>query len=460
MTGRPVSNGTGLQVLLAASAPSTSRGGTSELHRDDDWWMKKPIKEMSISEMEEALQRYEHARRSDERPTRASAAPQTARTLMEDNQRMIDMKRQQKLEQKRQASNFVEKLLAGDREGTDSYKAQVQARKERQAELARYYKETIAIKMDERKNRRTMKIAEGDDITDFPFTNGEHIDENRKLKAAEQREEMRNFLKAQREANPPRRDRLIQDTTEDHTVHYPPIANFGKGRVRAKPPIPESPRAADAAADLASTEVTPFIVGQHPRFLCRPEQHLSRRNQDAHLRAAIEEKATQKKNELDMLKNQLEREAQTREEGLSVEDLKYFDKLRQKAAEQKQNQAFVVRQIEERKQKDLDELKERRSSPCGYYGPQEKAVGSVERVVETHNDLISQMEVNEMRKIDDRNRRLRQERRLADNALAQMSQDREMNAAKQQRHRQVLTTTWNSQLRIRQAFSEVEAIGA
>merc|ERR1712054_86231 len=127
--------------------------------------------------------------------------------------------------------------------------------------------------------------------------------------------------------------------------------------------------------------------------------------------------------------------------GLMINDALRHDNAVNKAQERQKNAIFVKKQIDERSSRAKSEMKEQRKECAGYWGPEEKELqGGL--VYEQHcNDLIKQMEVNQHRRLDSRHRRLQQERRLVDNSLAEMKQDREKDSRKQRLHKDVLTTT-------------------
>merc|ERR1719277_275649 len=113
--------------------------------------------------------------------------------------------------------------------------------------------------------------------------------------------------------------------------------------------------------------------------------------------------------------------------------------------DRRRNAEYLKEQIEERRKKEDSEIQDRRKEPAGYWGPEEKR-GKEQDAVRNHcNDLITQMEVNQYRRLDSRSRRIRQERRLVDNCVAEMTQDRERERQKHQLHKEVLVTTWKSQ---------------
>merc|ERR1719356_1530916 len=119
--------------------------------------------------------------------------------------------------------------------------------------------------------------------------------------------------------------------------------------------------------------------------------------------------------------------------------------------DRRRNAEYLKEQIEEKRHKEESEKNERRKEPVGYWGPEEKSRYGEDLLKKHCNDLITQMEVNQYRRLDSRSRRIRQERRLVDNCMAEMTLDRERDRQKHLQHKEVLVTTWKSQQRIKEA---------
>jgi len=138
-----------------------------------------------------------------------------------------------------------------------------------------------------------------------------------------------------------------------------------------------------------------------------------------------------------------------------VNDALRYDSSKSKNAERRRNAEYLQVQMQEKMKKDGEE-KSYFQSPCGYWGPEEKPVQMQELHRSLCSDLVKQMEVNQNRKLDSRGRRLKVERRLIDNCMAEISQDRDRDKAKAALHKEVLVTTWASQQKIKQAKNRVD----
>merc|ERR1712178_193441 len=250
------------------------------------------------------------------------------------------------------------------------------------------------------------------------------------------REEMRGFVKKQRDCKSAR-----GSATGDSNSNYRP----GSSAIAA----PE-----ESSRELQSSGM---LGDKQPRFLKRPSEHMSRRTQDDHVRKALEDKVQRTKDELEQLTRERQLEAQAWEEGMMVNDALRYDATQSKVLDRQKNAEFLKQQIEERKKKDEREKKERRSQIPGYWGPEDKECPDSFDHVKHTSQLIKQMEVNQHRRLDSRNRRIEQERRLVDNSLAEISQDRDAERLKLQLHREVLVTTWDSQRKIREVMNRIEA---
>jgi len=309
-----------------------------------------------------------------------------------------------------------------------------------QQELAQYYKAKIAEKDRARAGGYRAKLERGVEIQYFPFVEGEGISRGREAESQRQREEMRDLLRRQREERPPRADALLREASLEHSIAYP----LGPGAA-----APEEAEAAEAAPG-------PHL-SRHPRVLSRAHEHMSRRLHDAHVRRALEDKVRQTQAELETQSQQRQAEQQQWEEGMLVNDALRYDGHQQRALERRRHAQFLQSQMEERKLRQQQEAEAKRAEAPGYFGPEEKEVQGAELHREHCSDLIRQMEVDQQRRACSRSRRLRQERVLNDNCMAEMSQDRERERQKAVQHREVLTTTWKSQQRIRSASRKVEA---
>jgi len=435
-----------------------------------------PIKDMSLQEMERALTRFQ--RRPPEQ-IRGQGAPQTARALLEENKQLVLEKQQRKALERKNSREFVEKLLADDRMVNEADKAKEIGRRSAQQGLAQYYKAKIAEKEAEKANAYQTKLESGVTVHFFPFTEGENINMKQQEAKSKMRKEMRGFLEKQRKEHPPRADALLADTDQNYTHMYPemwqkpppgveaisgagPAVGSGypgssgdsaPGAGKASP----GRRSRSGPAGEVQADVAPHMA-RYPRFLSRAREHMSRRIHDAHVRKALEDKVQRTKDELEDLTRRRQTELNQWEEGLMVNDALRYDGARSKAVELKKNAQFLKGQVEEKHQQKERELYNRRAEPAGYWGPEEKSLPGNYIHRQHCNDLIKQMEVNQNRRLDSRSRRLRQEQRLVDNSVAEMTQDRQKDQMKLQQHKEILIATWDSQRKIREVMDRIDAL--
>jgi hypothetical protein len=448
--------------MAAQPSPRLASGGRNVVAADMAG-EKKSVKDMSIGEMENALERF-----SKRLPDKGNAnyAPQTARALLEENKQLIQEKRDRKALERQNSREFTETLLAKDRLTTDNDKARDIGRRHAQRELAQYYKSQIAKKENSKSSEYSRKVDSGVAIQYFPFVEGENINASRQVQAQREKEEMRVFLKKQLQDNPPRTDSLLEDVDNNYAHKYPAMPVHGRGNQTDRPS--SGPRSASCGPAMGISaigeremqvmqgdEVAPHMQ-RYPRFLSRAREHMSRRLHDAHVRKTLEDQVRATKSELEAQAAKRSTEAQQADDGMLVNDALRYDSSQAKAVERRRNAEHLMQQIEE-KQKIERDFKQARNEPAGYWGPEEKGVVQGSNLHKVHcSDLLKQMEVNQHRKLDSRSRRLRQERRLVDNCMAEMSQDRERDRQKAQQHKDVLVTTWKSQQKIKQALTHVE----
>merc|ERR1740138_913980 len=108
-------------------------------------------------------------------------------------------------------------------------------------------------------------------------------------------------------------------------------------------------------------------LARYPKFLCRAREHMSRRVQDSHVRKALEDKVERTKADLQELTRKKQVEAQEWEDGLMVNDALRYDGSRLKAAERQNNAACLQKQVDEKKQKQQQELEAKRAECAGYW---------------------------------------------------------------------------------------------
>eukprot|EP00929_Paragymnodinium_shiwhaense_P007986 TRINITY_DN111905_c0_g1_i1.p1 TRINITY_DN111905_c0_g1~~TRINITY_DN111905_c0_g1_i1.p1 ORF type:complete len:480 (+),score=152.95 TRINITY_DN111905_c0_g1_i1:53-1441(+) len=444
------------KAVMAMSAPASARGGASSSVLD------KSIRDMSLAEMEKALQKY-----SKKRPdqNQLNNAPQTARALLEENKRLIEEKKARKALERKNSREFTESLLANDRSNNETDKARDIGRRQAQKELAQYYKAQIAKKQASKESEYQRKLDAGGDVAFFPFVEGENITKTRVEQCKIEAEEMRAFLARQLYDNPPRIDPLLQDVDTNYTHKYPHMPPGGGTKKRAKSsdarhvvdPQELKGSAGIVPESLIGDEVAPHMQ-RYPRFLSRAREHMSRRLHDEHVRKALEEKVLETKRRLESEATKRAVEMKQADDGTLVNDALRYDSGKAKADERLRNAEYLKKQMNEKKGK-LQAEKQERERPGGYWGPDNKPSEDVAaQNKELCGDLITQMHVNQHRRLDSRCRRLRQERRLIDNCMAEMSQDRQRDRQKHQQHREVLVQTWESQQKIRKAMEKVELI--
>lgn len=264
---------------------------------------------------------------------------------------------------------------------------------------------------------------------------------------------MRGFLKDQREAKPPRVDRLMNGDPNYFNQYHGLPSSSGQQTEADSQKASKSAQARSPGSGMSNGMMP---NPKQPRFLTRPNEHMSRRIQDEHVRRALEDKVQRTKEELEKQTATRQKEAKLWEEGMLVNDALRYDFALSKSADRQKNSEFLKAQMQERDSKDRKEVEDWRANICGYWGPEEKELPDASQHITHCSDLIKQMEVNQHRRIDSRNRRLKQEKRLVDNSLAEICQDRDLEQQKLQLHREVLTTTWDSQRKIRQVMERIE----
>eukprot|EP00928_Gymnodinium_smaydae_P077353 TRINITY_DN6063_c0_g1_i2.p1 TRINITY_DN6063_c0_g1~~TRINITY_DN6063_c0_g1_i2.p1 ORF type:complete len:486 (-),score=112.64 TRINITY_DN6063_c0_g1_i2:122-1441(-) len=436
----PRLQGSGQRILEGAqssSAPATHRGEG-----------RGSFKNMSVEDMEKALERFSKRPAPGDKGGRG-IAPQSARNILEENKKLIQEKIQRKALEKQNSREFTEQLLANDRRVNETDKAKDIGKNTEKRNLAQYYKAKIAEKEQEKALEYSRKVQGGSEIQYFPFVEGEKIGKTREAQSARMREEMQSFLTQQRAAKPPRQDSMFPDA-ESNNFHKYPIAP-----VHGHAVIPGAP--GNHGVGEAGAEVAPHLQ-RHPRFLTRAREHMSRRLHDAHVRKALEDKVERTKEELEALARRRDVEMRQAEEGTRVFDCLRVDDAQDRAAQRRKHAVYLKKQIEEKAKRASTERSAKQAEPAGYWGPDEKPVQDNEVHRLLCNDLIKQMEVDQHRRLDSRCRRLRQERRLVDNCMAEMTQDREKDRQKAAQQREVLTKTWQSQQQIKKALQQVEAI--
>lgn len=152
-------------------------------------------------------------------------------------------------------------------------------------------------------------------------------------------------------------------------------------------------------------------------------------------------------------------EKRVHEDGLIINDALRYDNELLKTLERKQNADYVKQQIEERAARRNSEKFASKKEHPGYWGPEEKNVYTDAVKLQHRKELVAQMEVNQNRRLDSRDRKLRQERCIVENGVLEMMADRDRNAAKVERRRSALNRAWNNQVQIKLAQQAVDHIG-
>jgi len=372
--------------------------------------------------------------------------PQTARAILEENAQLVVQKKEARSLSRKKSWDFVNKLITDEQKVIQEEKAKDAGRRMAHRELAQYYKTRIAEKESEKATSYRSKVDAGTGTHFFPYIEGERIHEERKLQNAQMREEMRSFLSDQRDVKPPRIDRLMNgDPNYKH--QYTDLPSDGGS---ARLPLSGRP------GSNGGSDMSPGV--QHPRFLTRPNPHMSRRIQDEHVRRALEDKVRVTKEELERRMKVIQDQSNQFEEGLMVNDALRYDSTNAKSVDRKGCAEYLVKQIQEKKDRDHSDIQQRRKDVCGYFGPDEKGLPSAEMQTDHCATLIEQMEVNQRRKISSAIRRRDQEQRLVDNSLALIAQDRVLERQKLAQHKEVLVTTWDSQRKIRDVLNRLEAV--
>jgi hypothetical protein len=394
---------------------------------------------MSNLDMEKALQKFT-------KKIGKHGAPQSARTILEENKQLIQEKLERKAFEKKQSKDFNENIVAKGQVVSEMEQARGITRITAKRELAHYYKSKIAEKEAAKATEYSRKVEEGSDIQYFPYNEGENITKSREAQNSKMREEMRSFLSKQREEKPPRMDPLLADVDTNYSIMYPVEPTTGR--------VPHA-STQHGSQELDHDEVAPHMQ-RYPRFLTRAREHMSRRLHDAHVRKALEDKVRVTRVELEKRVAEKQEEQQREADGILVSDTVRLDANSRTAQDRKTNAEFLAAQMHERRNKNQQEVTDRRSELPGYWGPEEKPVQNQNANREVCVDLIKQMEVDQNRRLDSRGRRLRQERRLNDNCVAEMMQDRDRERHKNQQHREVLVKTWASQQKIKEAARRLD----
>lgn len=407
--------------------------------------------DLKVREMEALL-----SRRSKREVELAKNGPQTARAVLEENKILSERKKLAGRNDRAASLVMVESLLALEKESVEKDKAKQQGRREAHQQLAQQYKASIVQKEKEKGKRFEAKMGDRekeDAAPYFPFTEGETVQEYREHANAQLREEMREFISVQRQQKPPRADALMDSVKADYNVLYPlaPNARNVGGGAYLKETV--APPPADGPA------IVPYVCETHPRFLKRSREYMSRRTETTHVKKAMEDKIDRTKQQLEFLAEDRQAEKRMHEDGLIINDALRYDNELLKGLERKQNAEYIKQQIDERKVRRDSEKSALKGEGGGYWGPEEKNVYTDAVKMQHRRELVAQMEVNQNRKLDSRDRKLRQERCIVENGVLEMMADRDRNTAKVERRRSALNRAWNNQVLIKRAQQQVDHIG-
>mmetsp|Transcript_90025 Transcript_90025/g.179011 ORF Transcript_90025/g.179011 Transcript_90025/m.179011 type:complete len:432 (+) Transcript_90025:39-1334(+) len=412
-----------------------------------------PREDMSVADMEQALTQRP-MRRMQER-VRHVSAPQTARGLLEENKQLIQEKLERKGLEKKHSREYFDRMAQENRTIMDRDKAKTMSRRSEHQQLAQHYKSKMAEKERLKANEYNSKLQDGVQIQFFPFVEGDNINRNRETQNQQMREEMRSFLQTQRDKRPPRTDMLMVETSNENAIKYPEMPfqrSIGSSLPRRGDSSATQPDASTGPGDAVAPHMS-----RHPRFLSRARDHMSRQLHDNHIRKVLDDKVQATRAELEAQAQKNQDDLRDWHEGLLVHDALRYDNGRARAAENRRVQDVLRNQMkesEDRRKREHQDI----YGTVGYFGPEEKEVQPQDMHTELCSDLIQQMQVNQQRRSYDRDQKLRQEKRLIDNGIAEMAQDRHVQRHKAKQHKDVLTATWNSQQKIKSANKAVESI--
>lgn len=372
----------------------------------------------------------------------------TSRNLLEENQRLSNMKKETATMERKASRELIEQIFERDQLNLEHDRQKQLKRRETHQALAQKYKTAIVQQELDRAQEYAKKVEGGGNEVFFPFCEGETVEKHRESQNTMLKDEMRDFLKTQRGSQPPRDDMLMQSVSHQHSHGYVP-ANAKSA------PLPQ----ASTKGEQQANGVAPHIGGKHPIFLSRNREHMSRRISDDHVRKAMEDKVELCKSQLEQLALDRHREARGHEEGLMINDALRYDNALIKASERAKNAEFLRGQIKEREMRASVERKEQRKESAGYWGPEEKNLTPGDIHGDHCKHLIHQMEVDQHRRLDDKHRKLQQEKKIIENSMMEMAVDRNKACRKSAHQKATLVQTWNNQTKIREAMKVVENIG-
>lgn len=390
--------------------------------------------------MEQRLSRY--SKQPTRPPGLTSIGANTACNLLQENQRLSTMKKEIEQQERCASRELVEGIFERDRQNLAHDQMKQQKRRETHQALAQKYKSAIVQKELAMAQDYAKKLESGPHSEFFPFVEGETVEKHRESQNLSLREEMQDFLKSQRESQPPRNDSLMQSVSHQHSTTY------SLGNHSSKP-----------IQTLGGSGVAPHIAGRHPKFLQRPQDHRSRRINDEHVKATMTLAVDHTVQNLKKRASEKHSEVRDHENGMMINDALRYDNALMKQIEREKNAEFLKVQQLERKKRAEQERQEFTAAPAGYWGPEEKALqpGSLHTNNCTH--IIHQMEVDQNRRLYEQHARLQEERKINQNSMQEMAKDRMMAMQKREQHKAVLTQTWKNQEKINRAKIAVDSIG-
>lgn len=395
---------------------------------------------LQVEDVEQRLARY--SRKPKPNTQNASAGPYTARSLLEENQRLAALKSENKKLDRKASKELVDEMLNHDQQNEEYERKKQLKRRETHQALAQKYRAAIVKNELAQAEEYSKKQASGPGEVFFPFTEGETVERYRQAQNSMLRSDMQDYMREQSEKCPPRYDELMASVSHQHQHLYAASGSNATSKPHGQP------------------RVAPHIGGKHPLFLSRNRQHMSRRKNDSHVTQAMDDKVELFKTQIEQLAADKHKEVQQHEEGLMINDALRYDNALMKAVERKKTQEFLKAQIAERDARIEQEKKEQRAACCGYFGPEEKNLQQPE-VHEDHcRTLISQMATDQHRRIDVKYHQLQEEKQIVNNTMHVMATDRAKAVEKAARQKEILTKSWKNQKKIRTAMETVERIGA
>lgn len=396
---------------------------------------------LQVDDVERRLARHSKKPQQGSKNMNKSTGPQTARSLLEENQRLAAIKNENTKLERKASKDLVDEILDREKQDMEFQRKKEQKRREAHHALAQKYKAAIVQQELKKAQETSKKQASGPGEVFFPFTEGESVEKYRQAQNSQLRSEMQDHMKEQAARQPVRTDALMASVSHQYPRLYQQTVD-----------------SSGAQNETQRLDVAPHIGGRHPLFLSRNREHMSRRINDAHVTEAMNSKVEIFKSQLEQLAEERHREVREHEEGMMINDALRHDNALLKAAERQKVNQFLKAQIAEREAREEQEKKELRAQCCGYFGPEEKNLQAPEIHEDHCRQLISQMETDQHRRYDEVHRRLQEEKHIVNNTMKVMVDDRLKAVEKASKHKKILTKTWDNQKKIRAAQERVERI--